>query len=81
MAPEQKRFAVRDIGRLDRRAEGKTEAGVFMPIAHMGGRDPIGTAVEIKKAAKPALDIVHRRAALGALAQRHRFGAVLLADR
>ena len=81
MAPQEKRFAMRDIRRLDRRAEGKTEAGVFVPVAHMGGRNPVGAAVEIEKAAEPALDIVHRRAALGALAERHRLGAMLFADR
>ncbi len=72
---------MREIRRLDRRAEGKTKAGVFVPVANMGGRNPVRTAVEIEKSAKPALDIVHRGAALGSLAERHRFGAVLLADR
>ena len=72
---------MRDIRCLDRRAEGKTEAGVFVPVADMSGRNPVWTAVEIEKPAKPALDIVHRGAALRSFAQRQRLGPMLLADR
>src|SRR6185295_6921320 len=81
MAPKEKCLAVCDIGRLDGCAEGKTETGVFVPVADMGGRNPVGTTVEIEEAAKPALDIVDRCAALGAFPQRHGFGAILVADR
>ncbi len=77
----KKALAMRDIRRLNRRAEGKTEAGVFVPVADMSGRNPVRTAVEIEKPAKPALDIVHRGAAFCPLAQRHRFSPMLLADR
>jgi len=80
VAPEQERFAVRQIGRRDSRAEGVAEARVFVPVANVSGRHPVGTAEQIKKSAEPALDVVHRCAAFSAFAQRDRFGAVALAN-
>src|SRR5688572_15955540 len=43
-------------------------------------RYPIGAAEQIEKAAQPALDISHRSAASGPFTQRHRFGAISIAD-
>ena len=80
MTPEQESFAVCEIRRRKIGAEGIAEAGVFVPVADVRRRYPVGTAEQIKKAAKPAFDIVHRSAASGAFSQGDGFSAVALAN-
>ena len=80
MAPEQESFAVFEIRGRQIGTEGIAEAGVFVPIANVRRRHPIGTADQIKQSPKPAFDIVHRCAAFGAFSKRDGFSAVALAN-
>lgn len=72
---------MRQVRRWNTAAEGVTETGIFVPVADMRCRYPIGAAEQIEKAAQPALDISDRSAAPGPFTQGQRFSAILITDR
>ena len=80
VAPEQKRAAVRHIGRRNFHAERVGKAGVLVPIADVSRRSPVGTAEAIEKPRQPALGIGNRSAAAGAFGEGHRARAVAFAN-
>src|SRR5574341_2468279 len=80
VAPEEKGAAVAEIRRGEINAEGIAEACVSMPVAHLGGGDPVRAAERVKKSSQPALGIIDGGPAGGALDQGDGLGAVTLAD-
>src|SRR5580765_4543502 len=80
MAPEQKRPAVGHIGRGDFYAEGIGEAGVFMPVAHVRRRYPIGTAETVEKARQPSFRVGNRRASSGPFCERDGASSVTVSN-
>src|SRR5262245_62737196 len=80
MAPQKKRIAMCEIRRGQVRAEREAEAGVFVPIANVRRRDPIGAAKQIEKAAEPAFRVVNRGPASRSLGHRESPRSIALAN-